>query len=1535
MSATVAAELLVSFRGDVSDLDRAAARAQTVLRNTESTTLQTSQAMVTLALSTSGASSAIEAATIQAATLNRVGGDTIKVAGALATTLGIVDKAAMGLDSAMDLVIVGSKAMGTGMALADKSAADMGVSLAAAKVEAAGLGRTMGGTAATGYAAKLDAGALAATGLRHEVSLTSAQVAALNQLMTQSKTIGFPSASGAAGTGGRGRKADGMAIGVASSVGRGLTSTATLPIIAADLASAKFATDFSQNMANVDSIAKLTTDGLDQMSRAVLSLAEDKRITQGPNALATSLYDVVSSGYSGKKALDLVKEGAYGATAGQTSAAVSTKALTAVLNSHVQGIRTARQASDVLFRTVDLGVLTYEQLGSSIGKVLPTAAAAGVSLQEIGAAVSVMTRNGISGSESITSLNNLILHVAKPSKSSAEAMKELGISYGFAALQSKGLTGWLQQAIDKTHGNQQALQAIMPEMRGLRGLLSLANDGGKAYTQMLGSMDRASQGSGATQAALGRQLRGMGAQAALAKKDLEIAAIALGNDLIPAEKDAIGVVRELAQGFSHLDEGTRKTIVVIGLATAALGPVISIAAKAAGAVKTIVDLRATMIAAQGATALAGGAATGAAGGFAALSAAALPVVAILGTVALAGYGVYKAYEYLTGGAQRERTQMLDTVRARAVETASLARQAAGLSQNAGHTANLYRQYEILRDRTDRTKAESELFRKTMADLGAQNPSLVSAFDSQGRTVSLLAGQYANLAAEADRAGAAARRAANEARIASVQAQHTAPVVDTIAGYAQARYTEQAASTQLARLRTLGSRRVVSGRMDRNGDFNDQEVVYEKSGATYQAELARASAGVVRAQRAREAAEAARDHAQNEQRAAFLTSKWSDKDKADFMADDAYKPTPKGKAGGGGGMPSFGGGGGGGRTRAPKESQEAREADQLVQSLKDRVGNLSTAYLLLGKSADSAALRQEILGGEFAGAAGKAKALETVLAALRKRGALDFAAGDLFGKGTKFDSLQGTAKLKAEAYALQLVTEKRKANTEANKAQADALTQVQAAANQASREALASAATSDEDRMSLLAFGVPVSGLPGLIGKVRAKAYAAVYAQQAKAEKDKLANDYRPDADLFDNGAETAKENRAKRAQAMVEAALKEAENYRAIMDRLTDRKGEGDAASSLAARRAQYIREQVGDLKTSGNLFTDANRMASVVKAAGAAFDASPIRAYRDAIRGLTREFGDLRGQTDAARLASIRYDADGVERMGPKEAQKVLDLQKLLDQERAFRERSRQLGEASGTAFSDGLHAGLTDGIKKGIMAFLQSADGQIRESLVGSASKGLSAWVTRSMNRTDPNRPRDPGTSGGNGFWGGVGGAISSAMGGKNAALSANTTALNALTLKLATASLGGGAAGGAGGLGSILGLFGGGAAGASSLYSGAGSIAMDAGPIAGAGGFMPYAKGGHYEKGVPRLDGENGPEMDVPDHSGTIFPADLTARIMGAAKDGGSAAPSEVHHHHYETTYAPTFNVTGPVDRLSMEQSNRNAFEMGRHAAGAKGR
>ena len=223
---------------------------------------------------------------------------------------------------------------------------------------------------------------------------------------------------------------------VASQAGLALSVAVTAPIAKAVKDTVKEFGEFDEQLRNVDSLAKLTGAQFDELKKSVLALAEDRQIKQAPEDLASGLYDIYSSGKQGTEALDILKVSAYGASAGLTDTATSSRVLMAVLNSGIGGVHSAREAMDVLFKEVDLGVNTFGDLANQLGDVLPTAKTAGVSLQEVAGAMAVLTRHGISAAESSTALNNLLLHIIKPAKDAQKAMKEAGIEFGLSALKT-------------------------------------------------------------------------------------------------------------------------------------------------------------------------------------------------------------------------------------------------------------------------------------------------------------------------------------------------------------------------------------------------------------------------------------------------------------------------------------------------------------------------------------------------------------------------------------------------------------------------------------------------------------------------------------------------------------------------------------------------------------------------------------------------------------------------------------------------------------------------------------------------------------------------------------------------------------------------------------------------------------------------------------------------------------------------------------------------------------------------------------------
>ncbi|OGF05212.1 MAG: phage tail tape measure protein [Candidatus Eisenbacteria bacterium RBG_16_71_46] len=399
---------------------------------------------------------------------------------------------------------------------------------------------------------------------------------------------------------------------VGEKIGRGL-EVAGAGIVASLGASAKVANDFDKSMRNVNSIAQVSEKEFQGLKAAVMGVAKDPSITQGPRDLAKGLYDVYSSGFTGKKALEVLHVAAKGATAGLSDTATSGRALMGVLNSGIPGVHSAKEAMDVLFKVVDRGVINFSELAGSIGSVLPIAAKAGISLQEVGAYIAVATKSGQSGAEAINDLQNLITKIIRPSDEASKMMREMGISYGLTALQSKGLGGVLAEIIEKTRGQQDALGKLFPDMQAFRGLLTAGSENGRRFREELLQMGKATEGIGATQRALNEQLKAAGWEQF--KKEIEITAVQAGNVLLPALRSVLKALQELLGWFQRLSPATQENLVKWGLLGGAL---MLVGGRVAGLIKLVVELRSAWIAArvaaeaaalaQGRAALAGGAA---------------------------------------------------------------------------------------------------------------------------------------------------------------------------------------------------------------------------------------------------------------------------------------------------------------------------------------------------------------------------------------------------------------------------------------------------------------------------------------------------------------------------------------------------------------------------------------------------------------------------------------------------------------------------------------------------------------------------------------------------------------------------------------------------------------------------------------------------------------------------------------------------------------------------------------------------------------
>jgi TP901 family phage tail tape measure protein len=363
--------------------------------------------------------------------------------------------------------------------------------------------------------------------------------------------------------GGVGRAAKTLGIGLGVTLGAAIAS------------SVKKAAEFEQAMRNVNSIAGLSEKQLKRLSGQVLALAG--RVGKSPRDLAEGLYQIVSSGFKANDALLVLEAGAKAARAGLTDTETATKAVVAALNAYHLPARKAREVSDILFSTVDKGVVTFEELAQQMGDLVPVAAPLGVKLEEVTAAMAALTLQGVPAAEAATRVKNVMLSLADPSTALKKLLQDNGFASGELAAKQLGLAGVLEMVSERTHGQVAATSALFTEKRALLGAVGLTGKSLQDYQRILEANQRATEGAGRTDEVFREQMKSLSAQWELLRVKLEAFAVAIGVKLLPVLRSLviwlnenlpriqrdIGAVLDAVRPFAEAIAGQIRAVVTI------------------------------------------------------------------------------------------------------------------------------------------------------------------------------------------------------------------------------------------------------------------------------------------------------------------------------------------------------------------------------------------------------------------------------------------------------------------------------------------------------------------------------------------------------------------------------------------------------------------------------------------------------------------------------------------------------------------------------------------------------------------------------------------------------------------------------------------------------------------------------------------------------------------------------------------------------------------------------------------------------------
>ena len=358
------------------------------------------------------------------------------------------------------------------------------------------------------------------------------------------------------------------------SIGTGLTMGLTLPLAGVGIAAGKAATDLDTAMRNIQSISKQSDESLAGMQDTFVAMSTNLNVTRDSAVnLASGFYQIQSSGFAGADAMAVLEASTKAASAGLTTTEISAKGISAILNAYSMNADQATRVSDVMFKAVDIGVFSFGDLSNAIGDTLGTASAAQIPIEQIAAGLATMTKSGINVNEATTSMNQMLLSFISPSDAAATAAANLGLDFSAAHLAAVGLPGILQEIQAATGGNVEAMAELFPNVRALRGALSLMRGEGVGFAS---DLEAITNSAGSTTKAFEIQNKSWSAQFDNLKNQAIAVAIPLGQVLVPIVIQLLKKIMPLVNGLKKANPQWVKWALSIGGVLAAAGPVIGI-----------------------------------------------------------------------------------------------------------------------------------------------------------------------------------------------------------------------------------------------------------------------------------------------------------------------------------------------------------------------------------------------------------------------------------------------------------------------------------------------------------------------------------------------------------------------------------------------------------------------------------------------------------------------------------------------------------------------------------------------------------------------------------------------------------------------------------------------------------------------------------------------------------------------------------------------------------------------------------------------
>ena len=356
-------------------------------------------------------------------------------------------------------------------------------------------------------------------------------------------------------------------------VGGTLSVAVTAPILAIGAVAANEFATVEKGLREINSLFGLTGAEAEKNFGMLTKVAEDASKELGilQSDVVPAMYNAISAGVPKENIFEFIKVAGKAAIGGVTDLNTSVDGLTSIINAFGLQMSDAESVADSMFAAVQGGKTTFAELSASIFNIAPAAAAAGVSMQEVNAAIAALTAGGTPTAVATTQIRAALTGLQRPSQELDAIFQKLGFQTAQVAIEKRGL-GFALDAVKKaSNGSNGELQTLLGSTEAVAAANVLAGTGAAKFSAEL---DRQANSAGAAAQAAAEIDKSFGREMERTKVAANNLAISIGTTLAPALSALNGIIEKVISFFSNLGPTTKTALVAFSGLAASIGPVL-------------------------------------------------------------------------------------------------------------------------------------------------------------------------------------------------------------------------------------------------------------------------------------------------------------------------------------------------------------------------------------------------------------------------------------------------------------------------------------------------------------------------------------------------------------------------------------------------------------------------------------------------------------------------------------------------------------------------------------------------------------------------------------------------------------------------------------------------------------------------------------------------------------------------------------------------------------------------------------------------